>query len=371
MAFDIENPLVFGVHDVGEVAPGWSKGLFKSLDDAVSTFKYSEIESELEAQQKASVGELIDFHEINYGHVVQNLLTNWEKNATDALANAQSLPEKERIERGLGWLQRNCERNDRHVWPHLLGLFFWTTSSYVRAMITNEVAAVMSENVTARRRHDKGRRVHASLVAHGFGAAIAGDTLDDVYSGAWGGQRWSPEYFQFDSYHAVANARELLEGDRSDRYTGYVRPAAFGESAVFRFYDYCHRADPLTAARPGTVEWPDDLYERVSVQHVRDANVHCLEHYLQHPAVHVPILRSWFGYYCISSDEARYAQESFADVQIDGADLATRLVEEAAQLAKRELTQSPTVVEWLSAVAIFRSMVEKLGELDEDSEPDA
>lgn len=359
MAFDIENPLVFGLHGMGEHGPGWSKGLFDALDRAVADFQYSAIQTELKAKKKASVKDLVDFQEICYGGVFQNLLKNWAKNATDAIQRAQNLPEQQKIERGAGWLERNGDPNDGFVWTHLMDVFFWLTSSYVRAMVKNEVAAVLSAQVAARRKKDKGNRVQVSLVAHSLGTAVARDTLNDMYSGGWVTQRWSPDYVKLDSYHAIANVCELLSFDGVSVYDGYVRPTGGGQSAVTYFNDYRHRLDPFTFVRPFKPEgWSHDLYDQVGVQHIRGANVHAIEHYVQHPSVHIRMLRSWFGYSCISGDEERNAQLAFPDVPVNDPDGIVKVVEDAASFAQRDFTLSPDLVDLLKGIATFRSSIE-------------
>lgn len=356
MAFDIENALVFGLHGIDDGGPNWSDRLFKVLDEAIAAFGYSAFARELRAQQKHSVRELIDFHEINYGTVFQNVLTNWAKNAADVIESAQGLPQQREFERCMGLLEAHCDPNDRVVWPHLAGVFFWKTSSYVRAMIKNEVAAVLSAQVAARRQQDRGKRIETSLLAHGLGTAVAMETLNDMYRGGWNGARWTTQDMHFDSYHAIANVCGLLGAEPADAYDGFVRPAAAGESAVLCYYDYRHRADPFTCVRSFVpTGWPQDLYESVVVQHVRGTNVHALDHYVQHPAVHIPILRSWFGYCCIGEQEEQAARNTFPDVSLDHA--RAEVVDRIARLAQRELLRSSDAAELLQGIAAFRALL--------------
>ena len=360
MPLDIENPLVFGLHGMGEHDQGWSKELFDALDGAVTTFKYAAIQNELTARKKASIKDLIDFKEICYGGVFQQLLKNWAANAKDAMERSQNLPERQKIERGVGWLSKNGEPHDDFVWTHLMDVFFWLSSSYVRSMVKNEVALVLSEQVAARRKKDKGKRVYVSLVAHSLGTAVARETLNDMYSGGWVKERWTPDYLQFDSYHAIANVCELLNFSGSSAYEGYVRPAPPGGSAVLYFNDYRHKLDPFTVVRPFTPgNWSSDLYDRIDLQHIRGADVHAIKHYVVHPSVHIRILRSWFGYFCVSGEEEREAQKAFTDLPLEDPNQIVTFAEEAAALVQRDFTLSPDLVDLLKGIATFRSLLKR------------
>lgn len=360
MAFTIENPLVFAVHGMGEHEEGWSSELIDALDEAVAAGKYTAIQAELKAKQKKSVKDLIDLRPITYGGVFSDLLKNWAENAKDAIDRAQDLPERQKIERGMGWLQENGESKDDFVWTHLLDVFFWLTSSYVRAMVKNVVAAELSKRVAERRKKDKGKRVQISLVAHSLGTVVVRDTLNDMYSGGWITERWSPESIQFDSYHAIANVCELLHFGGPSPYEGYVRPAPPAQSAVLYFNDYRHALDPFTLIRPFTPpDWSRQLYDQVGVQHIRGADVHAIKHYVQHPSVHIRILRSWFGYGCVSGDEESAAQAAFKDIPLNDPDQIVKIVEEAAALAQRDFTLSPDLVDLLKGIATFRSLINK------------
>lgn len=362
MGLMFTNSLVFLAHGMGEYEVGWSDDFFKTLDKSIETNGYSKIQQALEDKSLESVKELIDCQELLYADVFDEIIQNWAKNAEDAIARAATLPEKNKIAQSVDWLGDSGVANDSFVWTHVLDVFFWATSSYVRSLVKNRVADSLTQNVASRMKEAGPKRFLISGMAHSLGTSVLQQTLQSLYAGEWAGQRWNPQYVQFDVYHAVANVSNLFEFvGFSSPYEGYCRPAGMGQSGVYYFNNYRHVLDPFTlVSRFSPTDWPKALYDDVEIKHIRQLNVHALEHYAQHPSVHIRILRSWFGYNCVSPEEERVAQEKFKDVPTAALTARAAKALEQSNLIERNLTASPDLLDLLKAVAAYaRNMAKK------------
>lgn len=357
--FEPTDPLVFGLHGMGAGLPGWADELFDALDAAIKTHGYAAIQQKMAARKVASVRGLVQFVEICYGDVFQDVINHWAENAADAIKRAATIPDRDKIERAVGWLEKSGKANDAFVWTHLADVFFWLSSSYIRARVKNKVAKALTSELAKRREASKGYRFHLSLVAHSLGTTIARETLEDLYGGGWDGVRWIPELVQFDSYHAIANVSQLMNFGGAPPYNGFVRPGPSGEVAVLYFNHYHHYLDPFTIVRPfDPPNWSPNQFDDVEVRHFRDVNVHAIKHYVAHPSVHIRILRKWFNYFSVGVDEEAAAQAAYPDLAMPSGGAAA---EQLASLVGRDLTQSPDLIDIVKAVSTFASTTNSRG----------
>lgn len=357
MALQFTNSLVFAIHGMGEHEKDWEKPFINVIDESIREHKYSAILKELKDRKLGSVTGLIDFKPIAYSDVFSDLLEAWADNAADAIAQSKSLPERSKIERATNWLEKEGNPNDSFVWTHLLDVFLWVTSSYVRMRVKSMVGKKLTSTYAARRTADKTRRTRISIVSHSLGTSVAMQTLHDLFAGAWGegATDWTSKDFRIDSYHTVANVSDLLNlaGDYSP-YDGMVRPGPPGDpgSCILYFNNYRHDLDPFTLVRAfNPPNWSLDLFDSIPVRHIRDVNVHALEHYALHPSVHIRMLRSWFGYDCVSWEEEVRAQKHFPDQTNAEGKVLAKKVDTIAGLAERNLGVSPDLLDILKSVA--------------------
>src|SRR5689334_7717446 len=105
----------------------------------------------------------------------------------------------------------------------------------------------------------------------------------------------------------------LLDVDYLD---SVCRPVGGGRPGMCqRFVEVWHACDPLAVARPFRPDdWGRNYREIGPLTHFRQANVHALGHYLDHPAVHVPLVNQALGGPVIDASEAAVARGAYPDV---------------------------------------------------------
>jgi hypothetical protein len=83
------------------------------------------------------------------------------------------------------------------------------------------------------------------------------------------------------------------------------------EGVCDAYFNFRHKWDPFPAvdAFQPPAKW-DDYTPVEDLDHFHQLNVHALEHYLEHPKVHIPIFRQVFGAR-ITKAEAQSAVNSF------------------------------------------------------------
>ena len=191
------------------------------------------------------------------------------------------------------------------AWPdHASDVLAWRADTECRAAVRARVADSVRAALLAAA-EDSGA-VEAVFAAHSLGTAVAHDALDDL------GRRWlqrrgafSPRRWRWRAVFMLADVSRLLAagGPESLLRAGPARDTA---SWTRRLYEVRHAWDPIDRAVPKA----DEALRRslpLKVSHAWKANVHSFGHYLEHPAVHIPLLRSACGPNCVSRAEEEAA----------------------------------------------------------------
>lgn len=106
-----------------------------------------------------------------------------------------------------------------------------------------------------------------------------------------------------------ANVGRVLE-TQPKVYQSVVCPPGVGvTSYVDAYYNFRHRFDPFAMVRPfAPVGWDPSRFITVeNCEKVLQFNVHGLDHYLDDPRVHVPIIRALAGDWCITAAQEHAA----------------------------------------------------------------
>jgi hypothetical protein len=357
------KPLVFLIHGMGVFAAGWEAPFVQALDDAIKQFGYTAV-----PVAGGSIKDAIDLQPITYSGRFTDLMASWETHAQQ-LIDAATPAQKPQVQKAIGWLTTSgIATKDPFVWTHVMDVFLWVTSPMLRNVIKNDVALALTSNVVARRNDDP--MVNTSFVCHSLGTAVAEQTLQDLAAGNWQGgvNGFAPSWFHFNSLHTVANVSKLLEFDPAHYsiYDGLVRPGPYGDanSYALYFYDYRHELDPFTLPRPfAPSAWPAELFDSQPLKHVHQIDVHALEHFLMNPAVHIRMLRSWFGFNCITSDQELAAIHNFLQVSLPAGSAPQQILTDLNDLADKVKTAvgtSPDLVSILTGIAVARTSLGQL-----------
>ncbi|TBR21289.1 hypothetical protein EPO15_10665 [bacterium] len=311
--------VLFLLHGVGEHGAGWARkpggpaAVLVEASAAFAAFRASPLE------ERAALVPLA------YDDLLDEAAARWRKSAADGARRAAGKAEELAKEAGgflrrAPWLAQAADALEagaarlrplaegireapslaelaaalpavEAAWPdHASDVAAWRADSLCRS----EVRARIADEVRRALAPRAGEELSAVFAAHSLGTAVAHDALDDL------GRRWlasdgpaSPARWRWDAVFMLADVSRLLAvgGPESLVKAG---PDADPGSWARRLFEVRHAWDPIDrvvpkadpAARPST---------RIEVSHAWRANVHSFGHYLEHPAVHVPLLRALCG----------------------------------------------------------------------------
>jgi hypothetical protein len=179
------------------------------------------------------------------------------------------------------------------AWPdHASDVAAWRADAACRDEVRARVAAAVRAELLPLA--EDGGRVNAVFAAHSLGTAVAHDVLDEL------GRRWlasrgpySPRRWRWRAVFMLADVSRLLAvgGPESLLRAG---PEKDPHSWARSLYEVRHAWDPIDRAVP-KADAARRGARRLDVGHAWRANVHSFGHYLEHPAVHIPLLRAACG----------------------------------------------------------------------------
>jgi hypothetical protein len=158
-----------------------------------------------------------------------------------------------------------------------------------------------------------------SVLAHSLGTAVTHDALALLGSQPIDGPRGPNTAFlagnhTFANVFTCANVSRVLETSPKV-YESVVHPPTGGAGPAYvdAYYDFRHRLDPFPMVRPfAPVGWGGRYLLEARCEKVLDFNVHGLDHYLDDPRVHVPVLRAVVGRWAVSDAEWAAADAAYA-----------------------------------------------------------
>jgi hypothetical protein len=282
------SKLLFLFHGMGVHGADWAGPVKAKLDEVAG--RYTEFQAGREP-----LSARVQLVSVTYDDVFQNLLDQWNKSAT-ALGDyvvRNGIP----VNTLVSWLQGASQTENNFFWSHvvdvLLYRFFTIKTSEVRARVLNQVVDKLTSEMQG------GNPVEASVLAHSLGTSVAHDSL--AYLGSTpinGSAAFLAKNFRFSNIFMVANVGRILETS-PPVYQSVVRPLsadAGGGAYCDRYYNFRHVFDPFPAVRAfKPAGWGGDYRCVEEIRHFHEFNVHDYLHYLDHPAVHIPIIKGLLG----------------------------------------------------------------------------
>lgn len=342
--------LVFLIHGMGTHTKGWSKEFLDQLEKDAKD--YDQLKS-------VKIRDAVNFKEIVYDNIFTGALNAWSDTAKSLIDGAPAL-EAEMIKKAIGWLTGLKSQENNFGWTHAADVLLWHISPFFRNSIKTEVANIIVKEVVSEIKASPFRLVNGSVISHSLGCSVAHDTLTDIASGAFRGQRTDfglrPEFFHFESFHTFANVSRILERSGYPVYGGPVQPGQNGDAGSYcnHFYNYRNRYDPFTIARPFEPNWHVRSYHDKKCAHVYDKNTHSLAHYIRNPIVHIPLLRSILGDYdVIGGDEEVIAVDKFLDIGPAITEKAWERIDIRVDNAVGAMGSSTDVIDLMKGAALF------------------
>ena len=285
--------LVILVHGMGVHPPGWSTDIQAKLDEAASQFDFFN-GNPLKSQ--------VTFAEVDYDDVFVKQVTDFGMTAKELKDFGKS--KKVDVSDTVTWLEGASAEEKSFFWSHcddvLLYHFFRSVRKSVQARVRDQIATAIK---TAR---EEGP-TSVTVVAHSLGTAVTHDALATLGAQPWkGSQAFMAGTFQIESLFMIANVSRCLETDNLTD-TSCVFPGTLAKGAYTEaYFNVRHTLDPVPAVRPFApgASWSAKRYLAIdSLDHLLDLNVHDFRHYLDHPLVHIPLIRRMFGGDAVTPEE--------------------------------------------------------------------
>jgi hypothetical protein len=291
---------VFLVHGMGNFEPGWSAVIRQKITDAFSAYK---------RLKEGGFASAFEFKEITYNRVFESWREQWR---TDAAALAAAI--------GPNLLNQGVAKDLIAAAKAPTGTSFWQTHVLDVVMyrcllpVTEAVCRSVQEQILGHlQSFPVGDRPPYSVIAHSLGTAVVYETFHAMLTSAVGpdGLKLGSAFYPTNVF-MISNVAKALWNRGGDLYTPDLGPNLTIGQGLCRFFgNYRHSLDPFSSFDPfvPTDNWfaptapRGEVYEEVTLRadDMQEINIHSLEHYLGHPDVHAPILRTLVGWPdCIS-----------------------------------------------------------------------
>ena len=304
--------LLFVVHGMGSNPPGWEKPLVKHLDQLANRY--------LAFKNGRPLSEQVKIVPINYDQVFSDIVAGWNDAGSEL---------KQALRDNKAKLPQIQQKISDVTMPQSTSSVFWSTLidpilyrgiSDVRRQVLSSVIAQVLRGLQGA---GGGQAPEASVLCHSLGTIVMHDALTALGTEEQGGSDvFTSERFRFENLFSVANVSRLGPDDPDfDPYDSCVRPVSAGATSknvkpyLGQMFTFRHRWDPFTfLERFEPSHWGEDYFggKDQTLFHFRAANVHGLSHYMDHPAVHVPIINNALGKFMITEKERLEAISKYA-----------------------------------------------------------
>jgi hypothetical protein len=292
--------ILFLVHGMGVHGKDWASPVIAQLEGLPAKYGYDWF------GQNGAVADHVRFVPITYDDVFKQYLDDWSSSATrlEAFAKAQGVA----VPKLLNWLGTASAVENNFFWSHVVDVLLYRLFQIVTAEVRLRVRLAIAEALTPAMAG--GMPVDASVLAHSLGTSVTHDSLSllatqpiKVKKGQ--SRAFMRDNFSFANVFMLANVSRILETSEKV-YDSALHPVSVRSDTAYTsvYCDFRHALDPIPAFKCFQPEgWGDAFLHVAEHQRVLQFNTHSLEHYLEDPRVHVPILQQ------LTEPEAITAQE--------------------------------------------------------------
>jgi hypothetical protein len=329
---------IFLVHGMGQFERGWSSSTAQLLNQVFSNYTIP---------KAMGLDTAFDYPEITYSAVFDKWRDQWRQDAKDIAGKLKSGGLASSMADDLNNVATSVS-GDGFLQTHVLDVLFWRFIRPMAEEVTLEVLTQIDKHLTS----FGGQPAEYSVICHSLGTSVMYESL---HSGLTDQQHLLSSRLP-KRFIAVSNCTRLLWGKGGDVYTSKMGPSPLSHKGMCdQFFDFGHALDPVWQVSPfhsppngPPQSWfPDPvltrtcyLHDAIAAEDIQEINVHALSHSLGHPAVHVPLIRSFIN------DPEAVSQSDF-DAAL-AAWQAMRLDKQALTKAKQKLKAlgSPMENDW-------------------------
>jgi hypothetical protein len=283
--------LLILLHGIGKHSDGWANDVIDHLSAIAATYPLIEGEGPLES--------LVEFKPLHYDFVFQSQVDKWRNNAN--LINEFAQNSQLKVPNLLNTLVNNALPGDEadFLWDSVMDAVMYRGVDLRRDDVRVRVAADIVSAVNAHLVNNSGTDV--IILGHSLGTIVTHDVLHEL--GSMTTSSFSSEFTRFTHVFLLANATLLgpKQFRKPDPEKSVVRPlgapAVGGQPFCGQFWNINNHWDPIGSwARFGPHPDWGDRNNDIEIEHIHQLNVHGINHYLDHPKVHIPLLRALVGF---------------------------------------------------------------------------
>lgn len=348
--------VLFLVHGMGKQSENWAEPVIGNLKTIAAQYK--------RLSEDTFEKDLV-FEPIRYDHVFDDLINRWRNDFSGiAESEASSLFPGSKI----GELLKSMDKEERSFfWSHVADVLIYRFFPLYRDRVRIDVIHQISKKISHYRAQNPGT-VRFSFLAHSLGTAVIHDSLHQLGSTKWHNEIDNvkgPPHTRFQALFMLSNTSKILESDINPDESIVCPVGSRGDKNLEyldQYINVLHTYDPVTFIRRYKPKITGNNYRQIEVSHIRGANIHDFAHYLDHPAVHIPILRILKGFMAVLPAEEIQAKENYKD--IDRKSLTDALKNRARE-ARAELEDHSDLAElvriWIKLKDLIGSKIELPG----------
>lgn len=340
--------ILFLIHGMGQQQDNWSVPVVEHLSAKANQYQYF---------REHSFHENVTFEPIRYDNVFDDLLDRWKDNFSGIMTSeaASAIPKGKLTD----LMESMTDEERQFFWSHIADVLIYRFFPLYRDRVRIEVIQAIAQKV-ASYRIQFGSNTRFSFLAHSLGTAVIHDSLHLMGNTQWDDDLanvMGPPHTRFQSLFMLANTSRILESDIKVA-DSIVCPVGGREDQtkeyLDQYYNIFHKYDPITLLWQLNGESWGMNFSQVDLSHFRDVNIHDFTHYLDHPAVHIPLLRILCGFRSVSPAEQTHAIEAYKDIDREQ---VIRKAQNRLETAKSELSQDSTLVDLIKIWVKLKDMI--------------
>jgi hypothetical protein len=311
--------VLFLLHGIGQRAPdnapdkpaaaaaGWSKG---AVDLLIKLAKKYDPNSDVSLNPGPDGVRIVP---LSYCEVIIRQLLLWDDFGSTDVAGAFDAKFPQLGPGRIGQLQGISKTDAPFFWNGPVDVLFYRLflDREIRAHLREQIAQALTSSAS-------GALPPCSFICHSLGTSVLHDTLAELLG--------APDQFggianmDIQFYASVANVSKVLQSV-ANPHRSRVRPIeAPGDgmtiAGVRQFLNVHNIADPVAHIGLFRPDWTTSNYRNVEITEPKFIDVHGLVRYLEHPQVHIPILRAACAVN-ITQEQEKKAKQDFAKIKGD------------------------------------------------------